>query len=362
MLYRSETMTMAVGGDKRSLPLSFIPVRGPRLGRNIIKRLIIRSTLSITTNGSQTVTAAGLSAIVKNFRCWDAQGDLWRLTGPELRSKHIENHGQYAYPDPALVPISQTGTARIFYHVVDFAPFQHARRPNDTALPADVLYSSGGIEIETENQTALGSVPGVTVVSNTCVVYADCYEEFDLQAHSRREVRSYSSANLTDLYMNVNGALIRSCYAYKFLDHITGGTDLSSTTDVTIEALGLNSIPTDILQAEVMLEGVHTWASTVDPFSQSTYRIIPIIRPTRDLKLTSMVNHDGQILIRLNGNTVNNLPLIMDLITRQTPLSMTAESQQGGRVASIKTDGKSSKDPAQWGKLGQFMPKKLAKG
>lgn len=360
--YRSETFTMAATGDKRQVPLSFIPQRGPRGQRIVISKLRIKQVASFTTGGGQSVTAAGQADVLKNFRLWDAQGELWRVKGSEIRLKHIETAGRRAQPDPALVGAGVGPVSRTFLHVIDLAPDRGARRRWDTAVPIDVLLAGGGMELESEAQGSIGT-GGVTLNSLTMQVFAECREEHDLEGHARREVRSYSSANLTDLYLNANGALIRSALAFKPADHITGGTDLSSTTDVTIEAFGINSIVPDILQSAKVLEGDHDWASTTDPFVQTTARVICLVSPKRDEKLTELLGNDGQILARLNGNTVNNLPIVMDLITRQTAASTMAERNMGAAPVAAKTASKTAKSLGGWAQSGldRYMPKKYGK-
>jgi hypothetical protein len=359
-IFRSETFTMSANADLRNIPLGFIPRIGPRGGRMVISKIWCEASLTLTTDGSQSIETGGFAKFIKRLRVWDAEGDLVNLTGPEIRAIGFAELASGYNPDPAALAASQTGAARTLTLSLDFAPRNFARRRWDYAVPVDVLMASGGIEFETESQSAVGT-GGVTYAASPSVTwYAECREEFDLEAKGRRVLKSQSSANLVDVYIPANGALIRRAFAFKYADHASGGDNLSSTTDVTIDSLNIKSIDPRVLRTQHELESVYiNRADTSNPFVQTTERAIPLVMPFNGGKLTSMPQFDGSVLVRLNGNTVSQLPIVVDLITRQTERSLIAETAQArGGARKVKTAGKTKTALDAWGAMAPFMPKK----
>lgn len=365
MRYKSEQYSVQTN-DTRSLgnggSISFLPEKGPRGGRNCLTRLIVKCDLSVTTNGATTIQTANLANVLKRFRLYDAQGDLINLTGPEVRLLHILESGRGALSDAADVAISQTGLARTIYFVIDFAPRMRARRRWDFALPVGALQRGGGIEFTSCSGADLGTGGGTTIVSQTFTFYANCREEFGVERHVRRELRSATQSQANDLYLPVNGGLLRSATLFKQADHDTGGTAQDATA-VTIEAFGWQRIEPALLQREFMLEGDHDSASTQDPYVQSSPRAIPLVWPKADEKIPEMQTAAGQVLVRLEGSTVTSNTIVYDLITKATDNSTIADrAWVGGQFnKSQKTYSKSKKDPAAWGALANYMPQRFHK-
>jgi hypothetical protein len=361
--YKSELFTMsATASDKRQVPTTFMPVQGPRGGRNVVTKFYIRVTYSLTTGGAQTIAKGGHSLIIKDVKIRDAQGELWKVSGGEIRAKHIEEHGRQALADPAAQAINLGPIAYTMILVIDLCPRYKAKRRWDFAIPVDTLITAGGnaIEFATEAAAAVGT-GGVTFsVAPQVQWFAECREEMDLESHARREVQSYASAATTDLYMPFMGAYCRSASLFKPADSITGGASLASITGITCTALGLDDILPSMLQQQYLVEGNADAASTGDPFVVGT--AIPVIIATEQMKLTDMFRHDGNVLLRALGNTVTSLPILMDTITRKTDRSVAAEaSQSQGGQKRIKTAGKSQQDPGAWREnpLGDYMPGKF---
>lgn len=363
IVYKSEQFQMAAAGDsKQPANLAFAQPVSVRGFRNVITRFRIVATYGITTDAGTTITGAGQAAVLQRLRIWDAQGDLWNIDGPTLRAKHIEEYGRWAEPDPAACIANTADQSRTFTWIVDFAPRYRSLRRWDYCLPVDVLLAGGGIQLQSNPASVLGTGGGASYsTAPTFIIYADVRDEADLEGHSRREVRTFSSNNLEDINLPMNGAYCRSAFLFKPADHATGGTDLSSITQVNIEAMGLALIPPSQLQAQFREEGEADSTSTTDPFMSSTYRALPLVIPTAYGKMTDMHRHDGQMLVRAVGNTVQNLPVCVDLVTRQTDLSTAAErARAGGGPKGVKTEGKTKKSFEAWKStpLVQVLPKK----
>lgn len=363
MRYKSETFSLATGGDTKTIgqggAIAFLPEFGPRKRRNVISRIIFKQSLSITTGAGVTAQTANLANMCKRLRIWDAQGDMVNLTGPSVRAWHIHECGRDAVSDAADLAANTATQLRTVYHVVDFAPRFRARDRWDFGLAVGTLLKGGGIEFTAGTGTDIGTGGTPTIVSDSLVVYVECREETDAKKHVRREIREAVQTATGDLYLPVNGGLVRSAFLFKSADHDTGGTAQDATA-VTIEAFGYQRIEPDILQQNFMLEGNCDRASTQDPFVQSTPRALPLIFPKRDEKLNEMHTADGQVLVRLDGSTVTNNVIVYELITKETDLSTIATRALvgGSFIESVKTKGKTKRDPKAWRGLAPFMPKK----
>lgn len=362
----SESLTFT-NGDKRQFKLSFLKPKGPRGGRNVISKLRLRCVSSLTTNASTTIAAGGLANICQQVRIVGPMGEFVNLTGPEIRMLHISEKGKNAIPDAALVAISQTGTARTIEFILDFAPVNRSKRRWDFALPVDHLLSVGdqALEVKGAANTDMGTGGGTTIVSQAWQLVVESREEPDIQDHCWRELRSVAQNQLTDFELPVSGGIVRNCFAFKYSDHITGGTDMSSCTSVQIPSLGVDAIDPTYLQNAFLDEGDHDRSSTSDPFVQTTRRVLPLIWSSFGEKLTDMPRHTSKLAIRLTGNSVSNLSLVTETIYEKTAKATQVEAgyaaEHGLTGRTIKTEGKTKKDPSGWGWMKNFFPGKLTK-
>lgn len=361
-VYRSEALTI-VGGSSKTVPLNFLRSLGPRGGRLEVIRIIIKGVITATTDGSTSITAAGQNGWLPRIVVTDAKGDLWNLTGMEARAKHVYENGRFAVPDSTAVAISTTMTNRVVKWCLDLAP-RRSKRRWDYATPAD---SISRIELTAAAAGQVGTGSGLTAITQVYTVFVECREALkSTESKSRREVKSQTQAGTVDLRAGIYGGTLRSLLLYKSADHVTGGTDISSIGTVTCDALQLSQQPVDVLQNQYQQESENDPASTTDPFVQSTLRALPIWWPTTDGKIPDQPFYDGEILVRLDANSVSNVVLITDIITPRDTRSTTAEDRisavAGHTGTKVKTANKTRIDPAQWGRYASVMPMKAVGG
>lgn len=364
-VYFSETLT-ATAGARLQYKLSFLPKRGPRGGRNVLSKLRVIAAVQVDTDGSTTIAAGGWARFLSNLRIVTAQGEAVNLSGPQLRALNFKEAGRDAIVDPALLAISQSNATRTIEWLFDFAPRRLALRRWDYALPVDHLHAVGdnAIEIEAASAANIGTGGGVTIDSMTFTLVAECREEMDVQDHVFREVRSVAQNQTTDFEIPISGGVLRNAFFHKYLDHITGGADLSATTGVEVPAIGLRSTDPAYLRRCLTDEGEHDKASTSDPWVQSTERVIPVVFPSAAEKITDMPHHSAKIAVRLTGNATSDLHIVYEVLyptSRKGAEPEMALAQQlglGRRV--IKTAGKTRKDPGAWPEeLRAILPGKM---
>jgi hypothetical protein len=361
-VYRSEALTI-VGGSSKTVPLNFLRSTGPRGGRLEIIRVIIKGVITATTDGATSITAAGQNGWLPRIVVTDAKGDLWNLTGMEARAKHIAENGRFALADSTAVAVSTTMTNRVVKWCLDFAP-RRAKRRWDYATPAD---SINRIELTAAAAGQVGTGSGLTSITQTYTVFVECREALrSTESKSRREVKSQTQAGTVDLRAGIFGGTLRSLLLLKAADHVTGGTDISSIGTVTCDALQLSQQRVDVLQNQFQQETENDPSSTTDPFVQSTLRALPIWWPTTDGKIPDQPFYDGEILVRLDANSVSNVVLLTDIIVPRDSRSVMAEariSEQAGHTGTkVKTANKTAIDPAKWGRYAGVMPMKATGG
>lgn len=360
--YRSEIVPI-VGGSSKTIPLQFLRTSGPRGGRLEIARIIIKLKVTATTDGSTSITAAGQAGWLNRIIVKDAKGDLWNLTGMEARAKHIYENGRFAVADSTALAISSTMTDRVVKWVLDFAP-RRCKRRWDYATPADALTL---IELTAAAAGGVGTGSGLSAITQNYQVFVECREVLkSTESKSRREVKGQAQAGTTDLKAGIFGGTLRSMFLYKAADHITGGTDVSSIGNVTIDGLTINQQPVDVLQNLLQQENDGDAASTTDPFMQSTLRAVPLWWPGRDGKIPDQSFFDGELLVRLDANSVSNVSLITDIIVPRDDRSTMAEDAiakaAGHTGISVKTYAKTRRDPKAWGRYSNVMPLKAIGG
>jgi hypothetical protein len=354
--YRSETLAI-VGGSPKTVPLTFLRASGPRGGRLEIARIIIEGSITATSDGSTSITAAGQNGWLTRVTVKDAKGFLWNLTGMELRAKHIAENGRFAVGDSTSLAVSTTMTARKVYWVLDFAP-RRCKRRWDYATPADSLVQ---IELTAATAGSVGTGSGLSAITQNYTVWVECREALKTtESKSRREVTSELQAGSVDLRAGVYGGTLRSLFLYKAADHVTGGTDISSIGTATIDSLQMSQETTALLQRRFGQEQDGDPASTTDPFVQSTLRALPLWWPSRDGKIPDQPFVDAEMLVRLDANSVSGVSFVKDIITPRDDRSTTAENAiakaAGHTSIKVKTYGKTRTDPAAWGRYAAVMP------
>lgn len=360
--YRSETLTIP-GGSPKTVPLTFMRASGSRGGRLEIIRIIIEGTITATTDGSTSITAAGQNGWLQRVTVKDAKGFLWNLTGMELRAKHIAENGRFAVADSTALAVSTTMTSRKVYWVLDFAP-RRCKRRWDYATPCDGLVS---IELTTATAGTVGTGSGLSAITQNYTVYIEAREALrSTESKSRREVTSEVQAGTVDLRAGVYGGTLRNLFLYKSADHVTGGTDISGIGNATIDSLQMSQEPVALLQRRFAQEQDSDPASTTDPFPQATLRALPLWWPTRDGKIPDQPFVDAEMLIRLDANSVSGVSLIKDILTPRDDRSSVAETAlavAGGHTGvQVKTYAKTRRAPKDWGRYATVMPMKAVGG
>jgi len=361
-VYRSEIVPI-VGGSSKTVPLQFLRSTGPRGGRLEIVRIFIKLLVTATTDGSTSITAAGQCGWLNRIIVKDAKGDLWNLTGMEARAKHIYENGRFAIPDSTALAVSSTMTNRAVKWCLDTAP-RRCKRRWDYATPADSLTL---IELTAAAAGGVGTGSGLSAITQNYQVFVECREVLkSTESKSRREVKGQTQAGTVDLKAGIFGGTLRSAFIYKAADHITGGTDVSGTANVTIDGLQLNQQPVDVLQNQLQQENDGDPASTTDPFMQATQRAIPLWWPSRDGKVPDQSFFDGELLVRLDANSVSNVSIVTDLIVPRDDRSTMAEEAiakaAGHTGVTVKTYAKTRRNPKDWGRYANVMPIKAIGG
>jgi hypothetical protein len=377
LTFRSEGIPWASGAQK-NLPLDFIPDKGPHGGRLVIESVQIRSTLNLTSTTTALIKGENMSSFVKRLKIRDADGDLVNVTGAALRAHQIAELGEHGPADPANTTASTTADAT-FVHVLPFCP-PRARRRWDTAVPVSHLKSAGGagqggaVEIEMPASSDLDAPSGdtVTINSGTYEFYFHCREEHDNEVHTRMELKEITSAANNDHYLPVNGGWLR--YALMYLtpaDSDGGFPDISACTAVHIDQLKAANIRPDVLINQFVKEssfaqryhGQYAAATlaVTNPFtSGSAFGVVPLVFPRFDGKISELYRILGSLYVRTEGLSANP-KFLMQVVTPRTRRSTQAERARAGSVSSItiKTAGKSKRNPKAWGSLAQALPAKF---
>lgn len=366
MIYKSPTLSLAVAGvSAQTFPLAFLPLTGPRGGRNVIKSIQLVANVQVDTDGATTIAAGGWANFLQRMLIKVPGYTPVDCTGPQLRAFDYLFKGRQAPIDPTNLAISQANATRTIRWQVDFAP-RRSKRRWDFCLPVDVLRANGdgGLQIWTNGASSIGTGGGTTVDSISVYLVVDCREEFDVVARPKRELKAFSSANTTDHQLPVGGAYVRSLFLHKYSDHASGGSDLSSCTGITIPAWGMQNLDPQEMRDQLIAEGVNDSASTADPFVQTTERAIVIVHPHDDVKITDLLTHKADMQVTLTAFSVANTPFCMEALYPADAESMRLEleyaAKYGLRARSVKTEGKTKKDPAAWGDLGRLLPNKLS--
>lgn len=349
-LNKSETLSWVPSG-KKALPLDFLDRVGPRTGRAAIEQIIFKCVLNITTPAANTIVGADMAGFIKRLRIADALGNRFYLTGAKARVCAHLDMGDCVPVDPATHAASTTQNDT-FYLVVNFAQIRSARRMYDYALPVDDLQNGGTIEIEMPAATDIFQSGTLAVInSGTYTAYIKYREEWDVEFHARDVREETTTLNNAFYYSVGNGRLLRSLTAYK--EAITGGTSVTTVSDVTIDTYKMVVTERDILKQLFLARGVPVLASQ-DPYFND--KALPIIFPAKDAKYSDSLLIPGQLGIRLTS-TLTTPDLIAHYVAPKDERMMRATAETNGIDASqlrVKTAAKTAQDPRAWGNLAAF--------
>jgi len=376
LTFRSESLSWSSGAQK-NLPLDFIPDVGPGGGRLVLESIQIRTTLNLTSTTTSIMKGENLCSMLKRLRIRDADGDLVNVTGAGLRLHQIAELGEHGPPDPADLTASTTANAT-FVHYLPFAPMR-ARRRWDFAVPISHLKSAGGagqggaVEIEMPASSDLddNGTDTIGINSGSYEFYFHCREEFDNEVHTRMELKEITSAANNDHYIPVNAGWLR--YLSMFLtpsDDANGFPDISACSAVHMDSLKTSNIRPAQLVNQFVKEspfaqryhGQHAAATlaVTNPYTAATIAAIPLVFPRYDGKISDLYRIMGSLYVRTEGLT-SNPKFLYQTITPRTRRSTQAERSRAGSVSNItiKTAGKSKRNPKAWGPLSQALPAKF---
>jgi hypothetical protein len=356
----------AAGGEVPLALLSVLP--DDKEGAHpVIRSIDIKVVMDLSTAAGVTSYGANVAKAVKMLTITDGQGDLVKLSGPQLRVKDIENNGERANADVADIAANTANQLRTMWLTWDFQP-RNAKRRKDFGLPARALkyVPNAGIILNVATAAEMGFTGGNPTV-NSMYYYVTVHFELvpDLVLNTRRECKSVLMQDYVNLSVPAQGKSLRSVILFKPADSARGGTDLSAMTSIDSEAFRWSAVDPLLFQRYLLAESKvrHNPASTTDPFVPAAYQAFSLIHPKEDQKTPDLPIHDGTPLVVLNGQNVATLPVIYDVVTDRSEDSTLGDAQVAGKAAptiQVKTAGKTKRDPAAWSdKVRKRLPAKL---
>ena len=354
-VYRSEKVSW-VSGAKKTVPMDFLPLVGPKGGRLVIDKIQIESHLNLTTASGVTMTAGDQASFIARLRMADLAGNRRYLSGAKTRVKGFEDLGLQYPAEPAAVAASQTGIDQTYTHCLAFArPL--ARRPWDYALPVEDLIFGGALEIQMPASSDLlysgGSAP--TINSGDYQVFVWTREERSLEYKCRDVVEEFATTSNTNWYLQVAGRLLRAATAFK--DAASNGTSVVTVTDLSIDQFGMVAMPRSQFLSQYRATTIRD--TTRDPACQATPLSLPFVFGHEDGKVNDLPLISGQLLVRANS-TMTTPDIILSTIAPRDERMMRASAARNKAPANAKlvvkgADG-SNIDLAKFGAYARFMP------
>jgi hypothetical protein len=321
----------------------------------VIRSILIKAVITVTTGAGVSSYGANVAKALKTLIVRDGQGDLIRLTGPQLRMMDIFERGIRAYPDVADIAQNGNGEARTVWLRFDCQP-RMAKRGQDYGIYVSSLkyVPNAGIILDMPAASDLGftgGTPTLTSIVYTVHILYDRVEELCL--NTRREVKAVQMSEAANLYLQANGKSIRAAILHKAADAAHGGTALNSCTAVNSEAFGWSNVPPEVFQKYLLDESEqrHDPASTTDPFVPAAFAALALVHPSHDEELLTMPVHDGQPLIELTSQSVTAVQCILDAVTDRTEDStagVVAQTHGKAFDMEVKSAGGSKRSLADW--------------
>lgn len=366
--YFSPTQTYVAGSPIHVDP-SFIPRRGERGGRNIIQRMSVRVRSDITTGAGVTLDGNDLPSLLQLIQLQDAAGYRWNLTGPQTVLEGQIDMAPRLMDAPADLAantanqISEQSLELCFSRPEDFGA-------DDFSLPVDDLYDGGSIDLTWNPASSMPFAGGTGTVNAATyfVIVAHCREEFDVQLKAR-DVRGFVSCpNVSTINLPVLGNLVRSLYLHKegadSAVYAGGGADLDTITFFSFDNIRVNNNPLIVAQQTHKGERGLTTTQTDDLVNPSRTRCaaVPLIVPMRREKMRDRLRVDGMLTGRLtnSGSVVPNQ--VYHFVTprdqRIARATLVANRVPPNAEITVKTVGKSLRNPEAWDGYDAYMPAK----
>lgn len=360
--YRAQSINYAAG--PYDLNLSALPRTGPRGLRNVIQRIDIWADTRIDTGAGVTLAQRDLPGIVKELEVFDSAGYRVKLLGGMLPIFYQMELGARAPKLPAAIAANTPDQDRDIFLSVTFArPNDFA--PDDCGIPVDDLLpdSGGGITLHMPADADLDWAGGTGVIDAVTKYKFRFWlrEERDVQYKSR-DIRSYTPQRAADvLELNGKAGLLR--YIGLWSKAAGGGTDLAGLVDFTCEQLRVSSIEREALKAAYL--AAHDMpADYANEDLVYNDRVIPLFWPERHSKMRDYPRIDGQLVGSFN-TAESAAKQVYHMIRPKDPEMMArAAGLNGvaGAPVTVKTYGKTRRDPKGWGQDVAYMPLKAVGG
>ena len=355
-IYNARIINWTAGSPTINIPLDFLQTRGRRRQRQSITKMVVRSTLNLTTIAGASLDGRDQSDFIKLFRVFDAEGDRRYVLGDEIRQKAHLDLGNRAPANPITFPAATTADAT-FEHVINFKIPHRSRRGYDYCMPVDDLMNGGGIELTLPVTADLRLIAGVapTINSGTYELSVFCEEQHDLQYPVRDVVRGFAFPSQSEFYVSVSNKLVREVVAY--VRGIVGNTTIVAGVAVTNEPYALAQV-----RWEMLKRGYLSFNDSLvvgDPIFDN--KSIPLVYSGYESKIPDMKLIGGQLLYRFSA------PAAYTFLTHYISPRSRAMTEQAARrwgyddvaaVVSVANKGGSGRDPREWEDFGRFMPAK----
>jgi hypothetical protein len=365
-LFKAQTINFSAGNPTIPVRLDFLPARGRRRQRLILKRLHLYATVEITTPAATTISGEDFVDIFKLIKVYDAEGDRRYITGNEARMKMHVDMGSCAPPDSTDQAAATGPSLKEVKLIVNFELPSRARRGQDYGMPVEDLLNGGGIDITLGDvgdirKTGAGAL---TIGANTQIrIFAECREEHDLRYPVRDVVRGYTFTAGTEFYVPVSNKLVREVFDY--VQGVDGNVVQGDTQELTCEPYNLAGIRTEALRTAYLSEN-HDFLRQISvssviggPVDQG--QLVPLIFSGNGSKIPDMKLIGGSLLFRFSTSAARSF--LTHYISPRSRAMTEAAAQRNGYAAvnaeiAVANKGGRGRSPAEWDAFSRFMPAK----
>lgn len=364
--YKAQSITWAAGNPTTPVRLDFLPNKGRRRQRQIIRRIHMFADVVITTPAATTIDGQDFCDIFKLIQLYDAEGDRRYLTGNEARLKMHNDMGINVPPDASDQAAATGPSTKVVHLILNFELPRRARRGEDYGMPVDDLLNGGGLNVTLGDvgdirKTGAGAL---TIGATTAVrIVVECREEHDLRYPVRDIVRGYTFSSNTEFYVPVSNKLVREVGV--FVVAAGGNTVITGTPDVTCEPYNLAAIRHEAFRGAYLAENddvvqkIGTAGFLQGPVLN--YQYWPIVWSGAQGKIPDMKLIGGNLLFRFSTAAAYSF-LTHYIAPRSRALTEAAARRHGysqvqAEIATANKGGK-GKSPAEWAAWSRFMPAK----
>lgn len=345
------------GGLARVIPSQLFPTRkGPNGKRLVVECIKIESSLFYTTGAGVTMAGADFSSSIKELRIHDGRRYRRKFSGFYTRMKSFLDLGTRSAVDPSSLAASQTNVNKVFVHWVQFAQ-PKSRRQWDYAMPVDHLLDGGGLEWDMpapSDLLATGGSPTFGGTQGNYTVTAYCREEGDVEFHSIDQVEVIPQSQNQSWTAKIAGRKIRELVIAKAA--ASGGTVVTTVTDVTLAALFMTRVPRASFKDYYLAQAAYRTSD--DPVFNDF--ALPILFPRWDSKQKDYQRFADDMLLEATS-TLATPDILLHTVVPRDKSQTDAEAKANGvspKGSRMKTAGKSSRSPADHDADAAFLPAK----